>query len=512
MASPLLLALPALLLLQAQPTFYGAWEDGRDAERRGQFREALAAYQRAAALRPKPAARVVIYGNNLLQGYYPYTRIARCCLELGQPEAAQGALAQAEHLGEPAAERQALAARMKVTQPRELPAPVPPATVPAPSAGAPMPPTAMPPTPPQALVPATLPGPASLPAPPPPPPLAASGAAAHPRAPEPRTPPAALAPTGAAPAPPLPTAPPQPASVARLAPWGLAALMLVIAAAFSLGRRRRRHEQETPREPERIGPYRLERLLGRGGFASTYLAHREGGRGPVALKLLHAFRQEDPEFLGRFRQEARLGALLDHPHIVRLLDQGPQEDTPWLVMEYVEGTRLDVLLKDQGRLPLPLVADLARQLASAMAYAHGKGVIHRDLKPANVMIMGDQAKVMDFGIARIMDAETLTTTYAFLGTPRYAAPELQLRTQVGPAADRYSFGIMLFEMITGAAPFQGDTPFAIMDQHRQAELPDLAALRPETPEALVDLVRGLTLKDPARRPGDDEVLAVLAGL
>jgi serine/threonine-protein kinase len=228
------------------------------------------------------------------------------------------------------------------------------------------------------------------------------------------------------------------------------------------------------------------------------------------LKLLHPFRQEDPEFLGRFRQEARLGSLLDHPNIVKLLEQGP--DLPWLVMEYVEGQRLDAFLKERGPLPMDLLVHLARQIASAMAHAHAHGVIHRDLKPGNIMIAGTQVKVMDFGIARIMDAASLTTTYAFLGTPSYAAPEMQFKSQVDAAADRYSFGILLFELASGQTPFQGETPFKILDQHRSADLPDLLALRPDAPPSLVELVGRLTRKDPAERPDDPEILALLEAL
>jgi serine/threonine-protein kinase len=181
-------------------------------------------------------------------------------------------------------------------------------------------------------------------------------------------------------------------------------------------------------------------------------------------------------------------------------------------MEYVEGQRLDVFLKERNPLALPVVVDLARQVASAMAHAHTRGVIHRDLKPGNILVVEGRVKVMDFGIARIMDSATLTTTYAFLGTPSYAAPELQLKTQVGPAADRYAFGIMLFEMIAGDLPFHGETPFEILDQHRAAELPDLQTLRPEAPPALVDLVTRLTRKAPGERPEDEAILATLQDL
>ena len=505
MGAHVLLLLPALVLTQAQPTFYAAWEDGRDAEHRQRFEAALAAYQRAAELRPRSAAQVLIYGNNLLAGYYPYTRIARCALELSRWESAEKALAQAEREGEPREERLALALRLVAAHPREA-APVAQAPAVAPA-----------PVPFPALVPAQVPAPPPLTAPPAAPFRPADAQAQiirlPPPAPAPVPPPSPTAPAQAltAPLPAQPTPPPPPRDnlLGRSHLWGLPLLALVAATHWWLGRRRKPALDPALHQPERVGPYRIERLLGRGGFASTYLARRDGGKGHVALKLLHPFRQDDPEFLARFRQEAHLGSLLDHPNIVRLLDQGPQGDTPWLVMEYVEGQRLDAYLREQGRLTLAMGVQLARQVASAMSHAHAQGVIHRDLKPGNILIVEGHAKVMDFGIARIMDAATLTTTYAFLGTPSYAAPELQLKTQVGPAADRYAFGIMLFEFIAGRPPFHGETPFEILDQHRSAELPDLLALRPETPQALVDLVIRLTRKDPGQRPEDEEILVVL---
>jgi serine/threonine-protein kinase len=277
-------------------------------------------------------------------------------------------------------------------------------------------------------------------------------------------------------------------------------------------RRKPAPEDASFKDPQQLGPYRIERLLGRGGFASTYLARHTATKAPVALKLLHPYRQDDPELLRRFRQEARLGTLLDHPNLVRMLDPGPETGAPWLAMEFISGRRLDQKLREDGPPPLPEVLRLARQIAGAMAHAHGLGIVHRDLKPGNIILDGDQAKVMDFGISRIVDAGTLTTTYAFLGTPKYAAPEAQMKASVGPAADRYALGIILFELLAGHAPFDGETPFEILHQHQHQPLPDLAALRPDLPPELADLVGRLGRKDPDQRPGDEEVIRVLEAL
>ncbi|NWJ41542.1 MAG: serine/threonine protein kinase, partial [Geothrix sp.] len=291
--------------------------------------------------------------------------------------------------------------------------------------------------------------------------------------------------------------------------WLLALLSVLGGAAFLRWRRGRTRPEASFKEPEQLGPYRIERLLGRGGFASTYLAYHTATRRPVALKLLHPYRHDDPEFLRRFRQEAKLGAMLDHPNLVRMLDPGPESGTPWLAMEYISGRRLDQKLREDGPPSLSESIRIALEIAGAMAHAHGLGIVHRDLKPGNVIFDGDQVKVMDFGISRIVDSTTLTTTYAFLGTPKYAAPEAQLKAQVGPAADRYAFGIMLFELLAGHAPFDGETPFEILEQHQKTPLPDLAVLRPDLPPDLVDLIQRLCRKQPGERPDDQETIRTL---
>lgn len=503
-----------MLMAQAQPTFYAAYQDGLDAERQGQWKAAIAAYRRAIELRPASAGRVVIYGNNLLNNYAPHTRLARCLLESGDVDGAQAALSKAAHYGEPKADRDALHhAISQQTQP--APAPKEPAFVTQPAEPTPK---AHPPALPPAAEPAPQPTgkPAEVPA------LPLTRPEPPPETPIPAQPPRVENPSAAMPA---PTPSPQDPKPIRLGPLGpgrllaLGLLGLLGLAVWARSRKKRSWRSLEPRPTSDlgpaskiVGPYRLERLLGRGGFADTYLA-RHGATGQeVALKLPHPHRVDDEEFRARFRLEARLGALLDHPNLVRILDPGPEDGAPYLAMEYVPGERLDEHLKAQGALPLAEAVGLAYQVAEAMAHAHAHGVVHRDLKPGNILLTPGGAKVMDLGIARVMDADTVTTTYAFLGTPLYAAPEAQLKTHVGPAADRYSLGVILFHMLAGEPPFQGETPFEILDRHRSALPPDLRVLRPDVPGPLRSLVARLLEKDPDLRPDDSEITRVLAGL
>jgi hypothetical protein len=517
---PVLLAAP--LLAQQQPTFHAAWQDGLLAEHAGRWAEAAACFRRALELRPAPSARIIIYGNNLLLGYFPRTRLARCLVELGDLDGADAELKQAE--GEPVGEREALARRI-----RDLRA----GAHPRPAAVAPekeVPPSSPRPSSPPAL---PLTAPVEAPAP--------TGdvsrlESAPPASPEPPKPAEQPRETQVGPEfspipggttrnpPPAPVADPAVPEGPRPFPWtalGLGGGLVLIAAwvwsrrSFRSGFRNRRGVSHpstfAPGSlPETVGPYRIERLLGRGGFSDTFLArHGDSGR-EVALKVPHIHRVDDAEFRARFYQEAQLGARLIHPNLVRILDPGHKTGRPYLAMEYLPGQALDERLKVAGQLALPEALTIAQGVAAAMAHAHAHGVVHRDLKPGNIMLTALGPKVMDLGIARIMDAATVTSTYAFLGTPLYAAPEAQFKTHVGPAADRYSLGVILFHMLAGAPPFHGETPFEILNRHRTDPAPDLLELRPDAPPVLARLVARLLEKEADQRPDDSEILRVLA--
>jgi len=499
------------LCAQNQSTFYAAYEDGLEAMAAGRWRTAAAALERAVKLRPEPGTRVIIYGNNLLPEYYPYSQLARCYLELGEGDHAGALLRKAEALKEPAALREPIARRLAhqpeapqrpepKPAPRQEPRPSPPAEAPP----APRPdPAHQPEAAPNQAQP--VPGAMALPVPALPQPAPAG-------LPEP-APPRAEAPTAPTPAV-QPVVPPAPVPIRPL-PRAFLPLLAALAAALAAlvwFRRRSRRQPPAPARtvtmPDTVGPYHILRILGQGGFATTYLA-RHGGTGrEVALKVLHAHRRHDPDFTRRFTQEARLGTLLDHPRLVRLLDPGPEDGATWIAMEYVPGPTLQAWLAEHGPLPVAEAVTIALAVAEAMAYAHTRGVVHRDLKPGNVIMGARGPMVMDLGIARDLGSSDLTTTFSFLGTPQYAPPEAQLLAKAGPPSDRYSLGVILFEMLAGHPPFTGETPFAILDQHRSAPAPDLQGVPPE----LALLVRRLLHKDPESRPEDGELLAKLRAI
>jgi serine/threonine-protein kinase len=213
------------------------------------------------------------------------------------------------------------------------------------------------------------------------------------------------------------------------------------------------------------GRYKLEQWLGAGGMADVYLAtDRTLGR-QVAVKLLGKRYASDPAFVERFQREARAAARTSHPHVVNVFDVGVADGTAYLVMEYVQGATLRDLLRRRGPLPEREALDLAARLADGLAAAHRAGVIHRDIKPANLLVDADgHVKIADFGIARDDSATSTPTTASIMGSVHYMSPEQAQGHAVDPRSDVYSLGAVLFELLTGVTPFQGDSTVAVAVQ------------------------------------------------
>jgi len=253
-----------------------------------------------------------------------------------------------------------------------------------------------------------------------------------------------------------------------------------------------------------FGDFTLVRRVGKGGMAAVYEARRGGER--FALKRPLAGFLDDPHFLERFLREAELGRTLHHPNIVRIFERGQAGESPYFVMELVEGETLRACLDREGALDPPRAVTITAQVAEALDYAHNKGVIHRDLKPSNIMLEPrDRVKVMDYGIARAQRLEGLTTTGAFLGTPYYAAPET-VEGSAEPRSDLYSLGVVLFEMLTGSLPFRGDTSFAVMRNHCTTPPPVPSSLKYTLSPELDRVVLRLLSKEPKDRPTAEELL------
>src|SRR5918999_3388050 len=202
----------------------------------------------------------------------------------------------------------------------------------------------------------------------------------------------------------------------------------------------------------------------------------------------------------RFRREARTVAQLNHPHVVTVIDAGEDEGAPYIVFEYVEGETLKERIRRLGRLPVDEAVAYAIEIGRALDCAHAHKLVHRDVKPQNVLIDPDgRAKVTDFGIARSMEAQGLTATGRVLGTTDYVSPEQALGHEVTEKSDIYSLGIVLYEMLTGEAPFTADTQVAVAMKHVKDPLPDVQRRRPEISASLAAAVERSTAKETQNR-------------
>jgi len=258
------------------------------------------------------------------------------------------------------------------------------------------------------------------------------------------------------------------------------------------------------------GRYKVVSRLGSGGMADVFLAEDQQLGRKVALKLLHGRFAADPDFVERFRREAQSAAGLQHPHVVSVYDRGSWDDTYYIAMEYLPGRSLKQLIRDEAPLDPVRAIDITLQLLQAASFAHRRGIIHRDLKPHNVIIDdSDDAKVTDFGIARA-GASDMTETGSIMGTAQYLSPEQAQGHSVGAASDLYSIGVVLYEMLTGAVPFDGDAAVTIALKHVSEAPRALRELNPSVPPELEQVVLWTLNKNPADRPASaDELIAAL---
>ncbi len=248
------------------------------------------------------------------------------------------------------------------------------------------------------------------------------------------------------------------------------------------------------------GEYEIERECGRGGMAAVFKALDVSLRRPVALKVMFPAAAIGGAVAERLRREARMAAGLDHPNIVPIYRVAQAGGIHYIVMKFVEGRPLDAIVEAQGALPLPVVVAVLRAAASALAYAHELGTVHRDIKSSNILIDQEgRVYVSDFGLARAAEDAKVTPSGAVVGTPQFMSPEQCAGHPVGPQGDQYSLGIVAFQMLAGAAPFDASSVLAVVQHHYFTPPPDIRTVRDGIPEPLVDVLERLVAKDPAHR-------------
>ena len=249
------------------------------------------------------------------------------------------------------------------------------------------------------------------------------------------------------------------------------------------------------------GRYALEMLVGSGGMADVYRAKDQLLERTVAVKILHQQYENDTEFITRFQREAKAAARITHPNIVNVYDVGVAEGRHYIVMEYVPGRTLKERIKEEGPVPVPQALQIARQIAGALAQAHANNLVHCDIKPHNILVMPDgNVKVADFGIARAVTESTMTYNDNIMGSVHYFSPEQARGTMITPKSDVYSLGVLLYEMLSGRIPFDGNTAVSIARKHLEEDPQPLHMIAPGIPPVVEALVTRMMAKDPAQRP------------
>jgi serine/threonine protein kinase len=263
--------------------------------------------------------------------------------------------------------------------------------------------------------------------------------------------------------------------------------------------------------PERIGVYAIVSDIGRGGMGRVYLGRDTQLQRDVAIKVMHAHRAGDQSARQRFLKESRATASVDHPHIVTIYQVGEHDGLPYIVMQRLQGVTLQEYREGVGRMPLPESLRIAREIATGLAAAHARNLIHRDIKPGNIFLEGSdrRVKIIDFGLAiDAVDSNTkITTDGSIVGTPAYMSPERVNEQTIDAQSDIFSLGVILYEMLSGQLPFEGDSLVKTLMAIARGEAKPVSTISPDVPEGVSGLVMRLIAPDKADRPASAAAVA-----